>query len=465
MSGRKKALVSVDRGALQRIRELVERRRYGRIDFAPAEGSEDSSAASAAAGADLKSAIDSTSERIAALESQLSGANTEIQRLEIQSASRALEAAETLAASASQDYRVALDAARDEWAGRLERERQERRAELAEIWETVESLEARDQARHEIAADFLDAAERLLDFIHEYYDPNMIDAVQYDSFLGLLERTGAALEHDMPEAAYTSAERAYLGLSEMRLALEEAEMLQVLLRQRVRDHAAALQAAVDAAAWVRPVDFEGNELVDEEPISVDYWSENARLRLVHRVENLVERVCSEDFETASLDELEHLNGKTIPDMEKALDKCVSDALLEVIYAQVRANITEMALHALQTQGFTITKNSITETSDRRGCRLTLEGPGEVGVDMKVSRMNSDHTASQLEMHYTDAADLTPYEINRRTSEINLALQKNGIDVEKMIVFQPAGPGGRTRPVDLTDRLKREQPVVVRTPVQ
>jgi hypothetical protein len=218
------------------------------------------------------------------------------------------------------------------------------------------------------------------------------------------------------------------------------------------------------AAWVQPVDFEGCVLDDEEPISVDYWTENARLRLAYRVDDLMARVSSDDFEMSTLDELEHLDAKVLPDMEKTLDNCVSDALLEVIYAQVRANITEMALHALQSQGYEITKHGVTDTSNRRACRIQMDGPGEVGVDMKVSRMKDDHTASQLEMRYTDAGELTPHEISRRTSEINLALRRNGIDVEKMIVFQPTGPGGRPRPVDLTEQLKQETPVIMRSPV-
>ena len=462
MSGRKKALVSVDRGALQRIRELVERRRSGRIDFSPDPHA--SPQLSPSGGADLQTALVSTAERIEALEDQLNGANGEIQRMEVESANRGLAAAETLASSVAQDFNVALEDARTEWAERLENERRQRRMEMADMWEAVETLESRDRARHEIAVDFLDAGDRLHAFINTSYDPNMIDAVQYDSFTGLLERAAAALDNDLPEAAYTSAERAYLGLSEMRLALEEAEMLQVLLRQRVCQRVAALQAAIADAEWVQPVDFEGNELVDEEAINVDYWVENARLLLANRVGDLAARVNSSHFDTATLDELEQLDEEVLPDMEKSLDQCVSDALLEVIYAQVRANITEMALHALQSQGYEITRNGITDGNQRRACRIRMDGPGAVGVDMKVSRMKDDHTASQLEMSYSDAENLTPHEINRRTTEINLALRKNGIAVEKMIVFQPNGPGGRTRPVDLTERLSNEGPLVMRSPV-
>ena len=462
MSGRKKALVSVDRGALKRIGELVQRRRSGRIDFTT--GPMGPAQLSPSGGADLQNALGSTVERIEALEDQLTGANSEIQRLEVESANRALSAAETMAASAAQNYHAALDEARAEWAGRLDNERRERRVEMADMWEAVESLEARDRARHEIAADFLDACERLDTFINAYYDPNMIDAVQYDSYTGLLERAASALDNDLPEAAYTSAERAYLGLSEMRLALEEAEMLQVLLRQQVRDRLAALQDAIADAEWVQPVDFEGQLLADEEAINVDYWVENARIRLAQRADDLAARVNSEGFEAATLDELEHLDENMLPELETMLDECVSDALLEVIYAQVRANITEMALHALQSQGYEITRNGITDGNERRACRIKLDGPGAVGVDMKVSRLSNDPTASQLEMSYSDAQDLTPHEINRRTSEINLALRKNGIEVEKMIVFQPNGPGGRTKPVDLTDRLSNDGPVVLRAPV-
>ena len=460
MSGRKKALVSVDRGALERIRELVERRRSGRIEFSP--DPDTSQQLSAFEGAELQSALTATAERIEALENQLSGANSEIQRLEVESANRGLAAAEMLAASAAQDYNTALQEARAEWDERLESERRQRRMEMTAMWETIETLEARNQARHEIAADFLDAGDRLHTFIDTWYNPNMVDEVQFSSFTGLLERAAAALDNDLPEAAYISAERAYLGFSEMRLAFEEAEMLQVLLRQRVRQRLTGLQKAVANAEWVQPVDFEGHELIDEEAINVDYWTENARLHLVNRLDGLADRVNSDDFEVATLDELENIDEEALPDLEKTLDQCVSNALLEVIYAQVRANITEMALHALQSQGYEITRNGITDGNQRRACRVRMDGPGAVGVDMKVSRMKDDHTASQLEMSYSDAENLTPHEINRRTTEINLALRKNGIAVEKMIVFQPNGPGGHTRPVDLTERISSDGPVVMRS---
>jgi hypothetical protein len=463
MSGRKKALVSVDRGALERIRELVERRRSGRIDFSP--DPEAAHRLSPAEGTDLQSALASTAERIEALEDQLSGANSEIQRMEVESANRALAAVEALTVNAALDFDAALQEARAEWGERLENERSQRRMEMADMWETVETVESRDRARHEIAAEFLDAGDRLHTYINAWYDPGMIDAVQFDSFTNLLERAANALDSDLPEAAYTSAERAYLGLSEMRLALEEAEMLQLLLRQRVRQRTAALQDAVADALWVQPVDFEGNELTDEKAINVDYWAENARPHLENRLNQLAARVNSISFENASLDDLEYLDEKALPEIEKALDQCVSDALLNVIYAQVRTNITEMALHALQSQGYEITQNGIIDNNERRACRIRMDGPGAVGVDMKVSRMKGDPTASQLEMSYSDANDLTTHEINRRTTEINLALRKNGIAVEKMIVFQPNGPGGHTRPVDLTEKLTNEGPVVIRSALQ
>jgi hypothetical protein len=115
-------------------------------------------------------------------------------------------------------------------------------------------------------------------------------------------------------------------------------------------------------------------------------------------------------------------------MEKSLADIVSQSRMEVINSQLRINIADLVVRALQSQGFVISEAGY-ENGDRGSnyniLLRNLEG-NEIAVRVTPGNQNG---VNLLELDSFDAELRTSHELNHRAREISTALSRFGLKME------------------------------------
>jgi hypothetical protein len=281
----------------------------------------------------------------------LSGLSERAKRIEAQASQR-------LRAQAARLRQVNEDSERDRREARaamedqeqrfqrgLAREREAREGQVRELRDTVAALGAdRDQAvalAAALAADARQVATAIAaELPHERYAPGRL--AELTSRLGIAEdNLGARLG----EAALVQAQEAYLQLSELRAEVElrdsewqdawlDADRAVTMLREQIRVN--ATPPALD----------ETGTAIAGFTLDVDYWSEGELSRLEQTVAGIAATVADQDA-AASVAQLRHIVEHAAPDLDQALTGVVAQAQARQLASQVRANVAEIVVNALE----------------------------------------------------------------------------------------------------------------------
>ncbi len=281
------------------------------------------------------------------------------------------------------------------------------------------------EAKQERAGQWVVAAESLFAFltqnyIHEFFLPGEVQQLQ-----PVMLQARENLEMGMPEAALVSGQQSYFALSQIRLELEQRLNEWQMLSLTVWEKASQLHQQIMENQIISAVDLDGNLLKDTQPIDVDAWTQGHWSALGADVRRLLTRLedASQPFDIRTL---RRFLRTTLPRFAGELDSLVVDARVSVLNSQMRINVADLVIQALETQGFTLEAASFEQTDMRNGYTaqlVNLEG-GEVRV--KVVPSGSAVGENELFLDSFDKAARTKHELHQRWDEINQSLALRGL---------------------------------------
>lgn len=122
----------------------------------------------------------------------------------------------------------------------------------------------------------------------------------------------------------------------------------------------------------------------------------------------------------------------LPGYYQALEEIVMDGRVNALNSQLRINIADLVVRALQEQGFAL-EGSEYKSADQRstyGARLTnLEG-NEVVVQVAPTGQNLG--ANELHLESLDREERTEHELQQRWYEVSRSLASFGLEVGQYI---------------------------------
>lgn len=281
------------------------------------------------------------------------------------------------------ETRTQLDEQRRKFETDLAEERRERRAEIAGLTADVKELQHDRTRAEQLSATWLADAGSMADLIadtlpHERYAPGELDAVR----LRLGQARG---NHDLGryDAALAVAQEGYYTLSELRVRIEQAELL------RRSWQSAAVQAVLLVEQQVRrsaqlPVVGPDQREIPGYALDVDFWSAGALDELRDRLDELLER--SRD-EATTAEELERICREEAPALEAQLADTVRQARLCQLASQIRVNLADEVVQALAETAFYAYVEDDFVGSDQRGAHITRlrhETGSEIVIDIDTA---------------------------------------------------------------------------------
>lgn len=345
----------------------------------------------------------------------------------------------------------------DQWLKAAEDRMNRHLSALEQYWQAENSRQIVEQSRRETdciqAQKWLQASQEMLAQFEAIY-PNL---QRFESELSNLQvhlqQVSFLLQAERFDMAYLSAFQLFVNITQTRHRLENDLAVSKALHQQVWDEITQLLEQILSHPYICAMDLDGNLLEDE--IDVDFWSGGQLSALVNQISDLAQSIQDRSYIPA--EELRPLLEKKVKELESDYIDLVTRARLEALSSQLRFNIGQIALQALESQGFFVQNASYDMDDFRNSYRATTCNSSGNEVVITIDPSPSIEQGGQLSIDSLDASEITEHELLQRNREIFTAIREQGLEVSLISSERlpqgegstPVVPVGRTELKDST----------------
>ncbi len=301
-----------------------------------------------------------------------------------------------------------------------------RQEQFSHLEQKIATLQGSARQKRAYAMQWIDAARKLAGFIQANYDTNKYAPGQVGKLSKELQLCMQNLNQGMPEAALLNAQQTYSHLSELRGELERKQNEWSVLYQACLLTARRFYAILAGSQRLPAVDTDGNELPYE--IDVDFWCGGRKLsRLAEKTRNVLQQL-QKDQAILDAPALNQLIQADFPALQDELDKLVVDARLAALTSQVRINIADLVVQALEQQGFVLQASNYSNNDQRKAYSARVQNLEGNEVIIQVMPVPGDAGKNELQLHSLDKDQRTEHELRQRSQEISRTLNEHGLVV-------------------------------------
>lgn len=247
---------------------------------------------------------------------------------------------------------------------RSERQQQQQQFQQ-QLNQVTNNAEQEKQRRQQLAQDLLSDVEIICAQINQNYQHERFAPGRLASLIRQIDLTKSNLQANLPEVAIANAQQTYLALADLRMELEQKEQEVLLIYNAGLEE---IKAAIAEAEAHRTCQVELGE--DQEifafDLDVDYWSNGKLSQYMQQLRQL-EAQLTANHATLSKEQIEAIR-QQINTTQLQLTEIVEQARLEVLGSQMRAEIADRVVEALNNLGYTIVNpenDAIYEGNDQR----------------------------------------------------------------------------------------------------
>jgi len=272
---------------------------------------------------------------------------------------------------------------------------------------------------------WLDAATQFCEFIKANYDYQQFVPGQVEFLQSRLNQALENYQAGLSEAVIVTSQQLYSEFSDLRIQLERWHNEWGILYRSVWETVNMMICGAEAVRFIPAMDLDGNDLPAD--IDVNYWTDGRLDELLRDLNYIRERLEDPDTQL-SYDVLERWISIDMPGYDQALTDIARGARIAALNSQLRINIADLVIQALQDQGFAL-EDSDYEAEDMResfNARMSnLEG-NEVIVN--VVPVGQDVGQNELHLQSHDREERTEHELQQRWMEVDRSLASYGLEV-------------------------------------
>jgi len=275
-----------------------------------------------------------------------------------------------------------------------------------------------------IVENWLKDAHSLIQFIDNHYDhpkfaPTRLSDLDEDLQLAIQNYDGG-----LYEAALVTGQNVYRRASELRISLERDEnqwnTCFLMASKKIDQILTELEEK-----QVIPYQPEGTEQVFD--FDINFWSDKGWEKMRNKT-GRYQRQLGDASHNLSIEDLRKWLIEDLPALEADIQTVKNKAVTNLVNSQIRTNIADLIMQALQKQGYQL-DNSLLDCDDSRdGFGFTARSNSGNAIHVLVNPGPNDKNEIQLES--IDQRPQTEHFHQRRAYEISQALQKFGLKVDE-----------------------------------
>jgi hypothetical protein len=164
-------------------------------------------------------------------------------------------------------------------------------------------------------------------------------------------------------------------------------------------------------------------------VNVDQWADGKVGILEKELGDLIAKI-ENDQAPLTTAELQTIEKQTAPALQQKLEQAVQEARERILGSQLRINIADLVVQALEEKGFTVQDGTYEGEDMRQGYAAKVTHLDGSEVVVLVSPVEGEPGKNEMRIHSYDAEQLTDHELRQRTLEINQALRERGLEVSE-----------------------------------
>jgi hypothetical protein len=276
------------------------------------------------------------------------------------------------------------------FAEEMQREREQYRNHLQSFVQRLDTYEQREQSKAGAARRWLRQAVALADFIQVHFEHERFMPGTLSRVLNGLSLAQNNLAQGLYESSLQISQQAFLQLSELRLELEQHTVEWQTAYAKAQSALTQRIAEMEVNSNVNALGLEGEELPEQ--VDLEFWSNGKYRELLDKCRHLL-TILTREQQSISTEELKRIDTELLPILVERFESVIYDARLNALNSQLRMNIAERALQALETQGFRLHQAGYSNQDMRTAFTAALENPD--GSRVMIEVLPTEKTKQEL----------------------------------------------------------------------
>jgi hypothetical protein len=288
------------------------------------------------------------------------------------------------------DTNASLDSLSQRFAEAMQREREQYQHQLQSLSQRLDTYEQREQSKAEAARQWLRQSAGFAEFLQERFDHERFLPGRLSRILDSLSFAQNNLAGGFFESSLQTSQQAFLQLSELHFELEQR--IVEWQTEYTRTHAAltGFITEMEMNSSVNAFGLEGEELTEQ--VDLGYWSNGKYRELLDKSRHLLTLLTREQ-RSISTEELKRTYRELLPVVTERFESIIYEARLNALNSQLRMNIAERALQALEIQGFRLNTAGYANQDMRAAFKANLENAD--GSRVMIEILPTDRTNQEL----------------------------------------------------------------------
>jgi hypothetical protein len=327
----------------------------------------------------------------------------------------------------------------------MEREREQYRHQLQFLTQRLDTYEQREQSKEEAARRWLSYSIAWADFIQEHWDHERFLPGRLSRILGGLNFAQSNLAQGFFESSMQTSQQAFLQLSDLNFELEQRTVEWQTEYEKVRSTLTQFVDELEMNAMINAFGLEGEELTEQ--VDLTYWSNGKYRDLLEKSRKLL-ALLSQEQRSISIEELKRTYAEFLPLLRQKFESMLYEARLNALNSQLRMNIAERALQALETHGFRLNESGYTNQDMRAAFTANLENAdgSRVTVEVLPTQKESQELTNELVVITNHPYLKTEQEARLQWQELCRTLNQYDLEVSRPEI-RPTPPITIANPVE------------------
>ena len=303
---------------------------------------------------------------------------------------RCYQSLATIIEETNRDANASVELLSQRFTEEMQREREQYHYHLQALSQRLDVYEQREQSKAEAARKWLRQSVAFADFIQQQFDHERFLPGRLSRILGSLNFAQNNLAGGFFEASLQTSQQAFLQLSELHFELEQRIVEWQSEYAKTQGALAGFITEMEMNSTVNAFGLEGEELAEQ--VDLAYWSNGRYRELLDKSRHLL-ALLSREQRSISTEELKQTYNELLPIVGERFESIIYDARLNALNSQLRMNIAERALQALEIQGFRLNTAGYANQDMRAGFKAHLENAD--GSQVMIEVLPTDKTKQEL----------------------------------------------------------------------
>ena len=272
----------------------------------------------------------------------------------------------------------------------MDREREQYRDHLQSLVRRLDTSEQREQVKADAARRWLRQSVVLADFIQEQFDHERFRPGTLSKIFQRLNFAQNNLAQGFFESSLQVSQQAFLELSELHFELEQCVVEWQNGYEKAQHGLHQVLTDLELHPSVNALGLQGEELTEQ--VDLDYWTQGKYRHLLNVCRKVMTRLV-QDQAHLSTEELGRIQTELLPVMTERFESIVYEARLNALNSQLRMNIAEQALQALEIHGFRLNESGYANKDMRAQFMAVLENSD--GSRVRIQVLPKDSSTQEL----------------------------------------------------------------------